>query len=146
MHALLSLLSGLVFGFGLILSGMTQPGKVIGFLDFSLLFTGGWQWDLAGVMGGALVTHGLLRLLIIKRPAPLLGGAFPSFSSVLDRRLLLGAALFGLGWGAAGVCPGPALVTAATGAPQALLFVAAMVAGVYAQPLLEGALTRQGRS
>ncbi|MBM4292829.1 MAG: hypothetical protein FJ138_16620 [Deltaproteobacteria bacterium] len=137
MHALLALLSGLIFGFGLILSGMTQPGKVLGFLDVSLLATGGWQWDLAGVMGGALLTHALLRPLILRRPAPLLGGGFPSFAAAVDRRLLLGAALFGLGWGAAGFCPGPALIAAAAGAPQALLFVGAMVVGTLAQHALE---------
>jgi uncharacterized membrane protein YedE/YeeE len=107
MYLLLSLISGLIFGLGLIISGMTQPAKVIGFLDI----TGNWQIDLMGVMGGALMVHALLRLLILKRSAPLFANAFPSFKSELDLKLVVGAVLFGLGWGMAGFCPGPALTS-----------------------------------
>lgn len=134
MNFIWSLLSGLIFGLGLILSGMTQPGKVVGFLDVT---GGAWQWDLAGVMGGALLTHALLRMFVLKRAEPLLGGSFPSFKSSLDGRLIVGAALFGLGWGTAGFCPGPALVSAASGAQQALIFVGAMFVGMLAVNLFE---------
>jgi uncharacterized membrane protein YedE/YeeE len=134
MNFVFSLLSGLIFGFGLILSGMTQPGKVIGFLDFT---GGAWQWDLAGVMGGALITHAILRIFVLKRAEPLLGGSFPSFKNSLDGRLITGAAFFGLGWGTAGFCPGPALVSAASGAQQALIFVAAMFVGMFAVRFFE---------
>lgn len=132
MQPILALISGLIFGIGLILSGMTQPGKVIGFLDFSLIPTGNWQWALMGVMGSAFITHGALRLLILKRSSSLFGNPFPTFGNALDKRLLIGAAIFGLGWGTAGFCPGPALVAAASGAREAMIFVAAMVAGMYA--------------
>ena len=139
MNIVWTFVSGLIFGFGLILSGMTQPGKVIGFLD---VLGDNWQWDLMGVMGGALLTHALLRVLILKREQPLLGGGFPSFKSDLDGRLIVGAALFGLGWGIAGFCPGPALVSAASnvtssGATQALYFVGAMFAGMFGARLFE---------
>lgn len=132
MQSIVSLVSGLIFGFGLIISGMTQPGKVIGFLDFSLLSTGGWQWDLMGVMGGALGVHAITRYFVIKRAEPLFGGQFPTFSLQVDRRLLIGAALFGLGWGTAGICPGPALVSLATGDMSIVVFVVMMAIGMFA--------------
>jgi|LauGreDrversion4_2_1035121.scaffolds.fasta_scaffold452790_2 uncharacterized membrane protein YedE/YeeE len=135
MQAFFALLSGLIFGIGLILSGMTRPGEVIGFLDLSLISSGGWRWGLIGVMGSAFLTHALLRLLILKRPTSLFGSPFPTFKTTLDRRLLIGAALFGLGWGTAGFCPGPALVSAASGASNALIFVAAMLVGMTAERL-----------
>ena len=139
MNIIWTFLSGLIFGFGLILSGMTQPGKVVGFLD---VLGDNWQWDLMGVMGGALLTHALLRVFILKREQPLLGGGFPSFKNDLDGRLIAGAALFGLGWGIAGFCPGPALVSAASnitssGATQALYFVGAMFVGMFGARLFE---------
>lgn len=140
MNMVLSLLSGLMFGVGLIISGMTSPDKVIGFLDVSGIPQGTWQWDLAGVMGGALITHALLRLLILKRGAPLLGGQFPTFSQQLDMRLITGAALFGLGWGMAGFCPGPGLVSALSfteGSSSALTFVGTMLMGMFLMHLLE---------
>ena len=127
MHGFISLISGLVFGFGLILSGMTQPGKVIGFLDF---LGGNWQWDLMGVMGGALTVHALTRIFVMKRSGPVLGGQFPSFGSMIDKRLVTGAAIFGLGWGIAGFCPGPAIVSAMTFETPVLVFVAAMSVGM----------------
>jgi len=140
MNGLLSLISGLIFGFGLIISGMTSPDKVIAFLDVKTIADGTWQWGLAGVMGGALVTHALLRTLILKKEAPLLGGQFPSFTQQVDKRLITGAALFGLGWGTAGFCPGPGLVSAlsfAEGAPTALIFVATMLVGMLAVRFME---------
>lgn len=127
MQSLISLISGLIFGFGLLVSGMTQPGKVIGFLDF---LGGNWQWDLMGVMGGALGVHALTRLLVMKRSAPVFAEAFPSFKAELDQRLLIGSALFGLGWGAAGFCPGPALVSSMTFDTPILVFVVMMAIGM----------------
>jgi uncharacterized membrane protein YedE/YeeE len=105
MKHLIAWLSGFIFGIGLIVSGMTQPAKVIGFLDI----TGNWQMDLMGVMGGALIVHALTRLWILNREKPLFATSFPTFKSDIDQKLVIGAAIFGLGWGMAGFCPGPAL-------------------------------------
>nr|WP_304503103.1 MULTISPECIES: DUF6691 family protein [Myxococcaceae] len=107
---------------------MTDPARVRGFLDV----TGAWDPSLAFVMGGALGTHALLRRLILRtRARPLLAPAFPDLSHTrVDARLLGGAAIFGVGWGLVGYCPGPAFTALATGAPVALLFVGAMLAGM----------------
>lgn len=122
-------IAGAMFGAGLLLSGMTRPDKVLGFLDV----TGRWDPSLAFVMIGAIGVHAVAYRLIRLRPSPLLDARFhwPPDSGV-DRRLLAGAAVFGIGWGLAGFCPGPALVAAATGATSALVFVAAMLAGMLA--------------
>lgn len=125
---------GLAFALGLGLGGMTQPSKVVGFLDI----TGAWDPSLAFVMGGALGTHALLRRWIAARPAPLLGASFalPTRTDI-DGRLLGGAAIFGVGWGLAGFCPGPAIVAAAGGASAAMVFVPAMLAGMALHRWLE---------
>ena len=133
MYSLVSLISGLIFGFGLLISGMTQPGKVIGFLD---ILGGNWQWDLMGVMGGALLVHALTRLLVMKCSGPILGNTFPNFEAVIDKRLISGAAIFGLGWGIAGFCPGPALVSAMTFDPSIIVFILAMSVGMLLARLL----------
>ena len=133
MSTLISLLSGMIFGLGLIISGMTQPGKVIGFLDI----TGDWQWDLMGVMGGALGVHALTRLFVIRREKPILGGAFPRFTLEVDRHLLGGAVIFGLGWGIAGFCPGPAIVSLATLDVNIVVFVVMMAIGMRAAKRLQ---------
>lgn len=127
MQRLMAFASGLVFGLGLILAGMANPAKVQGFLD---LF-GAWDPSLALVMGGAIAV-GLVAFSFAKRMRqPLLGGAMAMpASSVIDRRLLLGSAAFGLGWGLVGLCPGPALVALGTGEVKAIGFVAAMLAGM----------------
>jgi hypothetical protein len=138
MAALSALLAGALFAVGLILGGMTQPGKVVGFLDF----TGRWDPSLALVMGGALLSHGLLQRLILKRPSPLLDERFhlPTRRDI-DRRLIIGAALFGVGWGLAGYCPGPGLSSVTTGVVP-LTFSAAMVAGMYAHKLIDRLITK----
>ncbi len=120
-------MSGLVFGLGLAVSGMTEPAKVVGFLDV----TGAWDPSLAFVMVGALVVHWVLYRFIVRWPSPLLGGEFriPSRKDI-DRRLVTGAALFGVGWGLAGYCPGPGIVSLGSGAGASLLFVAAMLSGM----------------
>ena len=118
---------GLLFGWGLILAGMTDPGKVIGFLDLA----GAWDPSLAFVMGGAIAVGFFAFALAKKRTTNLFGGALhlPT-SRDIDRPLVIGALLFGAGWGLAGFCPGPGIVSMAAGEFKALVFVAAMVAGM----------------
>jgi len=131
-----ALLVGLLFGFGLILSGLSNPAKVLSFLD---LF-GGWDPSLALVMGGAIAV-GLVAFKIAGgRPTSLLGEPMrlPK-NEEIDKRLVLGSLTFGVGWGLAGFCPGPALVALGTGSMQAIVFVAAMVAGMAAFEIIEQA-------
>lgn len=118
---------GLLFGIGLIVSGMTDPEKVLGFLDLA----GKWDPSLALVMGGAVMV-GLVAFTVAKRrTTTLLGGALQlPKTTVIDKRLVLGSLMFGAGWGMAGFCPGPALVSMTMGQPKALLFVVAMLAGM----------------
>ncbi len=118
---------GILFGLGIGLGGMADPAKVVGFLDV----TGAWDPSLALVMAGALAVHIPLRRLILRGRRPLLAPAFPATPpDKVDRRLVLGSALFGVGWGLSGYCPGPAVVNVATGVPLALLFVGAMLGGM----------------
>lgn len=122
-----ALLSGLVFGMGLIVSGMANPAKVLGFLDLA----GAWDPSLALVMGGAIGV-GLIGFRFAKaRRHSLLGEPMqrPTVTQI-DRRLVLGSLAFGVGWGLAGYCPGPALVALGSGQRPALLFVGAMIAGM----------------
>ena len=122
-------LCGLLFALGLGVGGMTDPAKVVGFLDVA----GAWDPSLAFVMAGALGTHAVLRRLVLRRKQPVLAPAFPALKQTrVDGRLVGGAALFGVGWGLSGYCPGPALATLPTGGPMLLLFVAAMLAGMGA--------------
>ena len=127
MNALAAFAAGLVFGIGLILSGMTDPGKVIGFLDLA----GRWDPSLAFVMGGAILVGYFSFALAGKRGRTFLGGALhlPTRRDI-DARLVAGSAVFGIGWGLAGFCPGPALVSFGSGVDQAAVFVAAMLGGV----------------
>ena len=119
-------LAALLFGLGLVLSGMTNPEKVQGFLDV----TGAWDPTLLVVMAAAVGVHAVGARLVLRKEAPIHAEAFslPPRSPV-DGRLAAGAALFGAGWGLAGYCPGPALVSASAGG-SALVFTAAMLAGV----------------
>ncbi len=122
-----SLLAGLVFGLGLIASGMSNPAKVLGFLDLA----GGWDPSLAFVMAGAIVIGALAFFAARHRKRSLLGAEMNFPRSVqIDRRLLLGSSLFGIGWGLAGFCPGPALVAMGMGEIKALVFVISMLAGM----------------
>ena len=123
---LVAALVGFVFSLGLGISGMTQPQKVLGFLDVS---GGAWDPALAFVMGGAILVYATGYWLVIRRrAAPRLAERFelPKEKAV-DGRLLSGAALFGLGWGVSGLCPGPALTAMVTLAPKILVFLAAML-------------------
>jgi hypothetical protein len=127
MPVLAALLCGVVFGVGLAVGGMTNPAKVLGFLDV----TGVWDPSLAFVMGGALGVNALAFALTRRRAQPLFAQSFalPTRSG-LDRQLVVGAALFGVGWGLVGLCPGPALASLLRGVPAVYAFVAAMVAGM----------------
>ncbi len=134
MKLLLALLAGLVFGLGLILSGMTDPAKVIGFLDIS----GNWDPSLGLVMGGAVLVGLLTFRFSARRTKAFFGDAMQlPTARHIDRRLVLGSMTFGVGWGLAGYCPGPALASLASGGVQALLFVAAMLAGMALFAVLE---------
>ena len=118
---------GLIFGFGLLISGMTQPAKVLGFLDIF----GAWDATLALVMAAALAVSSLGYALARRRVRPALAPShlWPARTD-LDRPLVLGSAIFGIGWGLVGLCPGPALVVLASLSPQAIAFVIAMAAGM----------------
>ena len=125
----LALLAGLVFGTGLVLSDMINAGTVKGFLDFAGLWTGHWQPALAFVMGAAVLVALPLFQWAIKRGRPLLGGSLDTPPSRPDARLLIGAAIFGIGWGLSGICPGPALVWLGMKPLDILPFIAALMAG-----------------
>ena len=134
LNRLTEFLVGLLFGLGLMLSGMTDPGKVIGFLD---LF-GAWDPSLALVMGGAILVGFFAFTIAKKRTTTFLGGVLRIPSNMdIDKKLLVGSLLFGAGWGLAGFCPGPALVSMADGQPKALVFVLAMLAGMLGFELMD---------
>lgn len=127
MSSLFALVSGIVFGIGLIVSGMTDPAKVKGFLD---LF-GAWDPSLALVMGGAIAVGAVAFARAKRMPASWTGSPMElPTGTAIDKRLLLGGALFGAGWGIAGLCPGPAIVAASAGSMAAWLFVATMLIGM----------------
>jgi len=129
-----SLLAGLVFGLGLILSGMANPAKVLGFLDLA----GPWDPSLAFVMAGAIGVGLVAFSVALRRTRSWLGAEMKlPTAHRIDRRLLAGSALFGIGWGIAGFCPGPALVSLVIGGPKALVFVVAMLAGMGLFELIE---------
>ncbi|MGN6653046.1 DUF6691 family protein [Trinickia sp.] len=127
MRPLSAFAAGLLFGLGLIVSHMADPAKVLGFLDLA----GRWDPSLAFVMGGAVAVGTLAFAFARRRTTSLLGApmSWPTGTHI-DRPLLVGSALFGIGWGLAGFCPGPALVAASSGQPRGILFVAAMLAGM----------------
>ncbi len=122
-----SFICGLIFGFGLIISGMAQPTKVLNFLD---LF-GAWDPSLALVMASALSVGGVGYAFVRRRSSPLLAATvvWPSKTEI-DARLIAGAILFGIGWGLLGLCPGPAVLDLATLSPKVIVFVIAMAAGI----------------
>ena len=128
MNKLFSLLSGSIFGFGLTLSSMTNPAKVIGFLDI----TGNWDPSLMFVMIGAIVISAPIFYLLRNKTKPLFGLNFetPTIKK-LDKQLILGASLFGIGWGMVGFCPGPAIASLALLKPFSIIFVIAMAGGFF---------------
>ena len=111
------LIAGALFGLGACVSGMVRPSKVLAFLNFG----GAWDATLLVVMGSALIVHAIAWRFVEHAPRP---------STVIDAKLVGGAAIFGIGWGLSGYCPGPAVVSIVSGVPGALVFVAAMIAGM----------------
>ncbi|WP_288254527.1 YeeE/YedE family protein [uncultured Hydrogenophaga sp.] len=141
MQKLSAFFIGLLFGLGLLLSGMTDPGKVQGFLDLA----GAWDPSLAFVMGGAIAVGFFAFALAKQRTRSFLGGGmYLPKATEIDRRLVLGSLTFGVGWGLAGFCPGPGLVSMASGETKGLVFVLAMLMGMAVFESLErlGAKTR----
>lgn len=134
MYLVTSLLAGLVFGLGLIISGMANPVKVLGFLDLA----GRWDPSLAFVMAGAIAV-GFFAFAVARTRARSFLGAEMKLTTArqIDRRLVMGGLLFGIGWGVAGFCPGPALVALGMGQSKAFVFVAAMLAGMGVFELME---------
>lgn len=124
---MIAAISGAVFALGLVISGMTDPGRVTAFLDV----TGSWDPTLAFVMAGAILVHAPLARIVRRRSAPIFDRTFhlPKRTAI-EPRLVAGAALFGVGWGISGYCPGPALVSAGSAAAPVLVFVAAMIGGI----------------
>ena len=142
MSRLYAFAAGLIFALGLTLSGMTEPARVLAFLDVA----GAWDPALAFVMGAALAVYGVLWRVIARRPRPLAADAFDAPSATrIDARLLGGAAIFGVGWGLSGLCPAPALSATGAGAREALVFSLAMVAGMLAFRALVSRLRRERR-
>jgi uncharacterized membrane protein YedE/YeeE len=134
MSNLIALLSGLIFGLGLILAGMANPAKVLAFLDVE----GAWDPSLALVMGGAAGVASLAFAVARRRHLSYLGATMriPD-SRVIDRRLVLGSLAFGIGWGMVGICPGPALVLLGSGSAKGIVFVGAMLLGMGIFAMLE---------
>ncbi|HEY7773265.1 MAG TPA: DUF6691 family protein [Marinagarivorans sp.] len=128
MNKLMAVVAGLLFGVGLAASGMTDPAKVLGFLDIF----GDWVPDLAFVMGGAVLVTLVSFRFILKRQAPVCDTTFhvPN-NTTIDKKLLIGAALFGIGWGIYGYCPGPALGALVYLKQNTVIFVVAMLAGMW---------------
>ncbi|GAB5428580.1 MAG: YeeE/YedE family protein [Devosia indica] len=130
-------LIGLIFGTGIAVSGMANPAKVLNFFDFA----GTWDPSLAFVMGGALIVTAIGYFFVLKRPAPVFDKAFhlPTRKDI-DTPLLAGSAVFGIGWGISGFCPGGSIPALGLGEPDAMIFVAAMVAGIVLARLARNAM------
>ncbi len=142
MRNAISILAGAMFGIGLYLADMTNTAKVQGFLDIF----GAWDPTLAFVMGGAIVPMAVAWAMTRNRK-PLAGGSFPPPPETkFDRKLILGAVLFGMGWGLVGLCPGPAIASLGFGGLGGLVFLAAMLAGMAIAPKAVGLLDRTQRA
>jgi hypothetical protein len=138
-----SLACGFVFGLGLLVSGMVQPAKVLGFLDIF----GAWDPSLAVVMAAALLVSNIGFAIAKRRQQPLLSplSLWPTKTDV-DRSLVIGSVLFGVGWGAVGLCPGPALENLATLSPRVIVFVVAMALGMVLHDLWQRQRTGSARA
>jgi uncharacterized membrane protein YedE/YeeE len=131
MRKLVALAAGLVFGLGLLISDMANPARVLAFLDVAAMAEGTWDPTLAFVMAGAMAVSALAWLVAGRRREAVFGGPLPGAPKpTIDARLIGGSALFGAGWGLAGICPGPALTAAGLGGAPVLLFIVAMLAGM----------------
>lgn len=128
MHILVGLLTGVLFSIGLSVAGMVNPRKVIGYLDFF----GEWDPSLMFVMAGGVLVNTILFKFILKRKNPLFADSFSlPTSKDIDKRLIIGASLFGIGWGIGGVCPGPGLANLFTLNPKAIVFCVFMILGMF---------------
>ena len=138
--ALVSFFCGLILGLGLLVSQMSNPAKVLNFLDLAAIVAGRWDASLAFVMIGAIPVAAVGFLLARKRARPMLEGEFHfgAEATKFDARLIGGAAVFGIGWGLVGFCPGPAIMALGLGRGEAFLFVAAMLAGMLLFNLIDG--------
>lgn len=137
MQILSALIAGLVFGLGLVISGMSNPAKVLNFLDVAAMRTGTWDGSLAMVMGGALVVAGIGYRLVLRRGRPLFDTRFyvPTDRRI-DAKLIIGAIIFGIGWGIGGICPGPAVVSLPLLSKGIIVFLPCMLLGMWAAKLL----------
>ena len=141
MRLLSAFLVGLIFGTGIAISGMINPAKVLNFFDIA----GTWDPSLAFVMGGALVTTFLGYRVVLRRDAPLVEARFQlPTARRIDARLIGGAAVFGIGWGIAGFCPGAAVPALGTGRWEVALFVAALLAGLWTARTVQDRLAGKG--
>ncbi len=133
MSVILQFVIGLIFGLGLVVAGMSDPAKVLNFLDIAALAAGTWDPSLAFVLAGAIAVTFIGFRLVLKRPQPVFGEKFhlPT-TTELDARIIAGPAIFGVGWGLAGFCPGPAFTALGGGTSAALIFVIAMLVGMVA--------------
>ena len=139
MRWFVALLSGTLFGAGLALSGMMDPARVRGFLDI----LGAWDPTLAFVMGGAMIPMAIAWLVAARLRNSALGTPLPPKPSpTIDRKLILGSLMFGIGWGLAGLCPGPAIASLSFGGPGLWIFVAAMLTGMAVAPFLRTRLDK----
>lgn len=133
MRQVTAALAGGLFGLGLLLSGMTDTRKVIGWLDVF----GDWDPTLAFVMGGAIIPMAIAWQIAARKPSPTLGGSFPAPPDPrLGRKLVIGSVLFGMGWGLAGLCPGPAIASITWGGIEGVVFLLAMMIGMWAAPTI----------
>jgi len=139
MSILVQFAIGLIFGLGLVIAGMSDPAKVLNFLDLAAIPTGGWDPSLAFVMAGAIAVTFIGFRLVLQRHQPIFGGKFhlPTATDI-DARIIAGPAIFGVGWGLAGFCPGPAFTALTTGGGAALMFVTAMMVGMAGARWLAG--------
>lgn len=134
MRIVIALISGLLFGLGLILSSMVDPAVVRGFLDFA----GDWNPALMFVLGGAVMVSFIAWRIRLRRTTSYLGAELPNPpSSGVDRNLVIGAVLFGIGWGLVGICPGPAITAIPFGVTEVYIFVIAMLGGMFAYNFIE---------
>jgi uncharacterized membrane protein YedE/YeeE len=142
MRGLIAFAAGLVFGLGLLVSDMANPARVLAFLDVARMAEGTWDPTLMFVMGGAMSVSALAWLVSYRRARAVFGGPLPEPARPrIDARLIAGSAVFGVGWGLAGICPGPGLVALGVGGAPLAVFVAAMAAGMLVFGLANRALT-----
>jgi uncharacterized protein len=137
MSLLVQFLIGLLFGSGLVIAGMSDPAKVLNFLDLASIPTGSWDPSLAFVMGGGVIVTFIGYKYVLKQQRPIFDTTFHLPKAIkIDLPIVIGPAIFGIGWGLAGFCPGPAFTALGTGSTNAIIFVVAMLAGMVGARLL----------